>query len=42
MEDRLEQLQAEFSEASRRTAELKVELDYEQGVVERGSIPHFD
>ena len=41
MDDRLQQLQAEFSQSSRRTAELKVELDYEQGVVERGGIPHY-
>jgi hypothetical protein len=41
MDDRLEQLQAEFSQSSRRTAELKVELDYEQGKIIRGSIPHY-
>jgi hypothetical protein len=41
MEDRLQQLQAEFSESSRRTAELKVELDYAQGIIVRGSIPHY-
>jgi hypothetical protein len=41
MEDRLEQLQADFSESSRRTAELKVELDYAQGTIVRGSIPHY-
>ena len=41
MDDRLEQLHAEFSQSSRRTAELKVELDYEQGKIIRGSIPHY-
>lgn len=41
MEDRIEQLQAEISASSSRTAELKVELDYEQGVVKRGTIPHY-
>jgi len=41
MDGRLEQLRAEFSEASRRTAELKVELDYEEGRIVRGMIPHY-
>ncbi len=41
MDDRLQQLQAEFSESSRRTAELKVELDYQQGKIVRGTIPHY-
>jgi hypothetical protein len=41
MDDRLEHLQAEFCQSSRRTAELKVELDYAQGKIVRGSIPHY-
>lgn len=41
MDDRLEQLQAEFSQSSKRTAELKVELDYALGKIVPGSIPHY-
>lgn len=41
MDDRLEQLQAEFQETSRRTAELKVELDLAQGKVPREGVPHY-
>lgn len=41
MEDRVKQLQAEISLASRRTAELQVELDYEQGKIVKGTIPHY-
>ena len=41
MEDRVEQLQRDISEASQRMAELQVELDYEQGKIVRGTIPHY-
>ena len=41
MDDRLEQLQAEFQETSRRTAELKVELDLAEGKVPREGVPHY-
>ena len=41
MDDRLEQLQAEFQETSRRTAEVKVELDLAQGKVPREGVPHY-
>lgn len=41
MDDRVQQLQTEISAASKRLAELKVELDYEQGLIKRGEIPHY-
>jgi len=41
MDDRFERLQAEFQESSRRTAELKVELDLAQGKVPREGVPHY-
>ena len=41
MDGRVEQLQQEISEASQRMAELQVELDYEQGKMVRGTIPHY-
>lgn len=42
MDDRCEQLQAEFQESSRRTAELKVELDLAEGKVPREGVPHYN
>lgn len=41
MDDRSGQLQAEFQESSRRTAELKVALDLAEGRVPCEGVPHY-
>lgn len=41
MEGRLQRLQQEFLEASRRTAELKVQIDLESGKVPNTGVPHY-
>ena len=41
MDDRSDQLQAEFQESSRRTAELKVALDLAEGKVPSQGVPHY-